>query len=334
MERRYELRLEQMLAQAEVSPESMQRPPDAARSLRRAVRSVAHRGRAAAARRRVHDRPALQARAQDGRGDRLPPRPGAPGPAEVRRARALGPPAVARDPGPPGRRGPRRARRRDRLRPLGVRQEGDQVGRAWRGSGAAGSARSRTARSASSWPTSRGRDMRSSIRVSISPRNGRRTAPAARRRACPRRSSSAPATQLALEMLDECGEALPHAWVAGDDEMGRPSGFRRELRGRGERYLLARPVEHAGPRPGRRRRRSTRGAGAIPRARSRGWTAGVRRCRRRPGPRSTVRDGEKGPLVIEVVKRRVQARTDDGGHGPGGVAVRDAGAASGRHVQA
>jgi SRSO17 transposase len=32
--------------------------------------------------------------------------------------------------------------------------------------------------------------------------------------------------QLALEMLDECGEALPHRWVAGDDEMGRPSGFR------------------------------------------------------------------------------------------------------------
>jgi hypothetical protein len=29
-----------------------------------------------------------------------------------------------------------------------------------------------------------------------------------------------------------------------------------------------------------------------------------------------VRDGEKGPLVIEAVKRRVQARTDTGGTGP------------------
>src|SRR5450432_1761714 len=29
--------------------------------------------------------------------------------------------------------------------------------------------------------------------------------------------------QLALEMLQECGSALPHSWVAGDDEMGRPS---------------------------------------------------------------------------------------------------------------
>jgi hypothetical protein len=32
--------------------------------------------------------------------------------------------------------------------------------------------------------------------------------------------------------------------------------------------------------------------------------------------RIEVRDGEKGPLVIEVVKRRVQARTETGGTGP------------------
>lgn len=47
--------------------------------------------------------------------------------------------------------------------------------------------------------------------------------------------------QLALEMLAGCGKALPHTWVAGDDEMGRPSSFRRELRDRGERYLLGVP---------------------------------------------------------------------------------------------
>src|SRR5262245_24990532 len=47
--------------------------------------------------------------------------------------------------------------------------------------------------------------------------------------------------ELALEMLDERGPLLPHAWVAGDDEMGRSSWFRRQLRSRGERYLLAVP---------------------------------------------------------------------------------------------
>jgi hypothetical protein len=51
--------------------------------------------------------------------------------------------------------------------------------------------------------------------------------------------------ELALEMLDQRGPLLPHAWVAGDDEMGRCSWFRQELRARGERYLLAVPSNTA-----------------------------------------------------------------------------------------
>jgi SRSO17 transposase len=47
--------------------------------------------------------------------------------------------------------------------------------------------------------------------------------------------------ELALEMLESKGPLLPHAWIAGDDEMGRPAWFRRELTRRGERYLLAVP---------------------------------------------------------------------------------------------
>ena len=47
--------------------------------------------------------------------------------------------------------------------------------------------------------------------------------------------------ELALEMLDERGDALPHGWIAGDDEMGRCSWFRQELRSRNECYLLAVP---------------------------------------------------------------------------------------------
>src|SRR5207249_1577447 len=47
--------------------------------------------------------------------------------------------------------------------------------------------------------------------------------------------------ELALQMLDERGPSLPHAWVAGDDEMGRSAWFRGALRARGERYLLAVP---------------------------------------------------------------------------------------------
>jgi SRSO17 transposase len=121
--------------------------------------------------------------------------------------------------------------------------------------------------------------------------------------------------QLALEMLDECGAALPHSWVAGDDEMGRPSGFRRRLRERGERYLLGVPSNTLVrdldvPPPeysGRGRHpmspfiRLDRWRAALPEG---VWTS------------IDVRDGEKGPLIVEVVKRRVQARTETGGTGP------------------
>src|SRR5947209_7075671 len=40
--------------------------------------------------------------------------------------------------------------------------------------------------------------------------------------------------ELALQMLDGSGPRLPHAWVSGDDEMGRCSWFRKELRQRQE----------------------------------------------------------------------------------------------------
>jgi SRSO17 transposase len=119
----------------------------------------------------------------------------------------------------------------------------------------------------------------------------------------------------ALEMLDEHGKVLPHTWVAGDDEMGRSTGFRRALAGRQEQYLLAVPSNtlirdlEAKPPPygGRGRRpvvpfqRVDRWAAALPET---AWTE------------QTVRDGEKGPLVVQAVKTRVQARTEGRRVGP------------------
>jgi SRSO17 transposase len=121
--------------------------------------------------------------------------------------------------------------------------------------------------------------------------------------------------QLALEMVAECGGDLPHTWIAGDDEMGRPSCFRLELRTLGERYLLAVPsntlirdMEAALPEYSGRGRHPKN-----PFIRVDDW------CAKLPEDAWTtidVRDGEKGPLVIEAVKRRVQARTATGGTGP------------------
>jgi SRSO17 transposase len=120
---------------------------------------------------------------------------------------------------------------------------------------------------------------------------------------------------LALEMLAEHGKALPHAWIAGDDEMGRSSAFRRDLRGLEERYLLVVPSNtlvrdlEADPPPysGRGRRpgvpftRVDRWCAALP---DQAWTT------------IEVRDGARGPLIVQAVKARVQAKTDRRRDGP------------------
>ncbi len=121
--------------------------------------------------------------------------------------------------------------------------------------------------------------------------------------------------QLALEMLDGCGQSLPHSWVAGDDEMGRPWGFRGKLRDRGERYLLGVPSNIlAGdldvPPP------EYSGRGRHPKSPFLGLDRWLTALPDDAWTRIDVRDGEKGPLVVEVVKRRVQARTETGGTGP------------------
>jgi SRSO17 transposase len=111
----------------------------------------------------------------------------------------------------------------------------------------------------------------------------------------------------ALEMLREKGALLPHTWIAGDDEMGRSSKFRGELRVLHERYLLAVPSNtlirdcEVEPPP-----YSGRGARPkVPFQRVDRWAAGL--------PTSAwqtieVRPGEKGPLTTQIVKRRVRAK--------------------------
>jgi SRSO17 transposase len=111
--------------------------------------------------------------------------------------------------------------------------------------------------------------------------------------------------RLALEMLDEQGPLLPHAWVTGDSEMGLPAWFRRELRNRGERYLLAVPgnvsirdLEQEPP-------PYNPGHGRPPKVR---FQQVAQWCRSSP-PEAwrevEVRDAEKGPLTVAILARRV-----------------------------
>ncbi|QDU82592.1 hypothetical protein Pla110_43520 [Polystyrenella longa] len=110
--------------------------------------------------------------------------------------------------------------------------------------------------------------------------------------------------ELCLELLDQHGDRLPHAWITGDDEMGRPADFRRELRERSERYLLSVPsnttvrdLENAEPewcgngRPPKR-----------PSVRADRWASGQSAS---VWKQIVIRDGEQGPLVVDALKRRV-----------------------------
>src|SRR4029453_6170107 len=118
-----------------------------------------------------------------------------------------------------------------------------------------------------------------------------------------------------LEMLDLWGEQVPHGWVTGDDELGRHTQFRYELRTRGERYVLGVPC------PAMMRAREAplpayAGRGRRPKA---PWQS-VRGWRQSLGSAGwthlTVRDREKGPVEIEMVTQRVQTRLERNGQGP------------------
>jgi SRSO17 transposase len=113
--------------------------------------------------------------------------------------------------------------------------------------------------------------------------------------------------QHGLEMLDEQGHLLPHAWIAGDDEMGRNSRFRSDLHAAGERYLVAVPCDmlirdlDAEP-------PEYQGRGRIPKVpfqRVDRWRDSLSED---AWTRIDVRDGEKGPLKIEAATCRVQAK--------------------------
>ena len=114
--------------------------------------------------------------------------------------------------------------------------------------------------------------------------------------------------QLCLEMLEAHGKQLPHRWIAGDDEMGRPYWFRHRLDTLGEGYLLAvdcdtliRDMDRdppVYPGPGRPPKRPWQRVDPWQQAQPEtAWTS------------VDVRDGEKGPLLVEVITRRVVGRT-------------------------
>jgi len=121
--------------------------------------------------------------------------------------------------------------------------------------------------------------------------------------------------ELALEMLKARRKEFPHAWVAGDTEMGRSTRFRGSLRRMREQYLLGAPsnttirdLEGEAPPYSGKGRKPKR-----PFEQVREW---VKARPEKAWTRIEVRAGEKGPVVVECMKRRVQARTEERRVGP------------------
>jgi SRSO17 transposase len=122
----------------------------------------------------------------------------------------------------------------------------------------------------------------------------------------------------ALDMLEQRGARLPHAWIAGDDEMGRPAWFREKLNEIGERYLLAVPsntsirdleavVPPQTPVSGRRGRVSRRGPRKPPFQQMHAWCAALPED---AWTRVVIRDADKGPLEVQAIARRVESKID------------------------
>ena len=115
--------------------------------------------------------------------------------------------------------------------------------------------------------------------------------------------------RIAVDLLERCRKGLPHGWVGGDDEMGRPAQFRGWLRRHSERYVLDVPC-NTNVRDLERRRPPRRRAGRgrkreVPFCRADAWAA------RQPDSRwtrLTVRDGERGPLRVDAMTVRVRAK--------------------------
>lgn len=117
--------------------------------------------------------------------------------------------------------------------------------------------------------------------------------------------------RIALDLLDRSLPGLPHGWIVGDDELGRAAEFRAGLRERSERYVLDVPCNTT-VRDLERRRPPRKKAGVgrkreVAFRRADAWAASQPESR---WERITVREGEKGPLVVDAMSVRVRTKQD------------------------
>jgi len=111
--------------------------------------------------------------------------------------------------------------------------------------------------------------------------------------------------EIADALVARLAPQVPHAWIVGDDEFGRPSEFRDRLADRAERYLLEVPSTTLVRRPDRWPGRTQK------------WRQVHLRQETVPIERWTrlrLREGEKGPLEVRAFCTRVETHRDGAPH--------------------
>ena len=117
--------------------------------------------------------------------------------------------------------------------------------------------------------------------------------------------------RMGLELLDRVRQELPGRWVAGDDEFGRCSALRGQLRLRQLRYVLDVPCNTL-VRDLSERRPPSRPEGKPRRPLFERVDHWVDRQPKGRWRTVTVRDGDKGPLRVKVLLATVQVKDEDG----------------------
>jgi SRSO17 transposase len=127
--------------------------------------------------------------------------------------------------------------------------------------------------------------------------------------------------RLGLKLIGE--SHVPHGWITADDEFGRVTEFRAELRRRRRQYVVDVPCNTlvrivsaedgaaTASDPGRKRRRAAKKKVRRGRPRLPLWVRVDEWAAKQPAAvwrRIEVRAGEKGPLVVEVLDAMAQTR--------------------------
>jgi len=117
--------------------------------------------------------------------------------------------------------------------------------------------------------------------------------------------------RIGLDLLACVGGRVPHAWITGDAELGRVTEFRQQLRLWQEQYVLDVPLNTL--------------VREIPAGERRGSFERIEVWAARQAATAwktlTIRAGEKEPIRVKALKRRVQTKDEDGRVGPGETAL-------------